>query len=84
LKIIREYSSVQVVPYRCNYACGDHYSWFAAGFTSLTYPQEVTTLANLNPAYHTDRDLINLFNMTRAIEFVKFTIGFAIELSSSN
>jgi bacterial leucyl aminopeptidase len=83
MKIIKEYSHVEAIPYRCNYACGDHYSWYVAGFTSLTYPQEVTTFNDLNPAYHTGDDRLPMFNMTRATEFVKFTLGFAIELSNS-
>jgi len=83
LKIIKEYSHVEAKTYRCGYACGDHYSWYVAGYRQLTYPQEVNNFSNLNPAYHTDRDRINMFNMTRATEFVKFTIGFAIELSNA-
>jgi len=83
LKIIKEYSNVEAVEYRCNYACGDHYSWYVAGFRSLTYPQEVTDLRQVNPAIHTDRDKINMFNMARATEFVKFTLGFAVELSNA-
>jgi len=84
LKIVKEYSSVNMIPFRCNYACGDHYSWYSAGFRQLTYPQEVTSFRDLNPAYHTDRDLINMFDIQRALEFVKFMIGFAVELSNAN
>jgi len=73
-----------MIPFRCNYACGDHYSWYSAGFRQLTYPQEVTSFRDLNPAYHTDRDLINMFDIQRALEFVKFMIGFAVELSNAN
>jgi len=54
-----------------------------AGFRNLCYPQEVTDLRQVNPAIHTDRDKINMFNMVRATEFVKFTIGFAVELSNA-
>jgi hypothetical protein len=58
----------------------DHYSWYAAGYRSLVYPQEVTDFRNLNPAYHTRVDTVDKFNPKRATEFVKFVMGFAIEM----
>jgi len=82
IKIIQSYSNVQVRTWRCNYACGDNYSWYVAGYRSSTYPHEVTSMSLLNPHYHTDQDLVDKFDLDRATEFVKFSLGFAIELSA--
>lgn len=81
IKIIKAYSNVSVRTWRCGYACGDHYSFYAAGFRSLTYPHEVTSMRMLNPNYHTDKDTVDIFDLDRATEFVKFTLGFAVEVS---
>lgn len=81
IKIIKAYSNVNVATWRCGYACGDHYSFYAAGFRGLAYPHEVTSMRNLNPHYHTDRDTVDKFDLDRATEFVKFTLGFAVEVS---
>jgi hypothetical protein len=37
-------------------------------------------MRNVNPAIHTDRDTVDKFNPKRATEFVKFVIGFGIEM----
>ena len=83
IKIINAYSNVKVATWRCGYACGDHYSWFVAGYKALTYPHEVTSMRNLNPNVHTDRDTVDKFDLPRATEFVKFCLGFAIETANA-
>lgn len=83
IKVIKAYSNVKVATWRCGYACGDHYSWYVAGYRSLVYPHEVTSMRNLNPHYHTDRDTVDKFDLERATEFVKFTLGFAVEMANN-
>jgi leucyl aminopeptidase len=83
IKVIKAYSNVTVRTWRCGYACGDHYSWYVAGFRALVYPHEVTSMRHLNPHYHTDQDTVDKFDLDRATEFVKFTLGFAVEMANN-
>jgi len=65
---------------RCGYACSDHASWNRAGYRS-SFGFEVGQFNMLNRAIHTANDLISLLDMKRAAKYVKFSVGFAVELS---
>jgi len=64
----------------CGYACSDHASWNRAGYRS-SFGFEVGTFNLINRNIHTINDVITILDMKRAARYVKFSVGFAIELS---
>ncbi|OXA60778.1 Leucine aminopeptidase 1 [Folsomia candida] len=60
----------------CGYGCSDHASWTNYGFPS-SFPAELVD----NPQMHRVGDTIDLVSWTQVNEFVKLSLGFAVELS---
>eukprot|EP00004_Rigifila_ramosa_P013453 TRINITY_DN297_c0_g1_i1.p1 TRINITY_DN297_c0_g1~~TRINITY_DN297_c0_g1_i1.p1 ORF type:complete len:360 (+),score=110.03 TRINITY_DN297_c0_g1_i1:71-1081(+) len=65
---------------RCNSACSDHASWDRQGFSTICTAESGPS-GDLNPNYHTRNDLLVALDTEFINEFVKYGIGFAVELS---
>jgi len=67
----------------CGYACSDHASWDRVGARSVC-TAEAGPSGDLNPHYHRSTDLLEHIDTQYASDFVKFGLGFAVELSLAN
>jgi len=77
--LIPAYSSLTFAAAACGYGCSDHASWTKYGYRSA-FPFE-TTFNTRNPYIHTPNDVIEKLNLPRAFEFVKFAVGYVVEMS---
>jgi len=64
----------------CGYACSDHASFHRNGYRA-SFAFEVYQFNMLNRNIHTANDLINVLDMKRVAQYVKFAVGVVIELS---
>jgi len=79
---IAAYSNLKTGNMTCGYACSDHASWTRAGYKA-SFPFECTPgVSCVQSRGHTENDLVQYLDTIRAIEFIKFSLGFTIELSS--
>jgi len=79
-RCIETYAQLPHGDTRCGYACSDHASWNRAGYRS-SFGFEVAVFGNLNRAIHTANDVVGILDLNRGAGFVKFSVGFVIELS---
>lgn len=82
LKIISRYN-LNLVPYIANPGSdrGDHYSYWKQGiFNAINIGEQIFT-NDPNPAYHTENDRINLFNIPYFAEISKMTVGLMATLA---
>jgi leucyl aminopeptidase len=77
--LAKSYTKLPVVETRCGYGCSDHASWNRAGFPAAFHFEAVK--ANMNPNIHTPRDTFDYISLDHAVEFLKTTLAFAVELS---
>lgn len=77
-KLINAYSVVPWEDSTCGYACSDHASFQREGYPS-SFPFE-TKFGPHNPAIHTANDVISGMSIERCNEFVKFGVGYIVEL----
>ncbi|MBA2657509.1 MAG: M20/M25/M40 family metallo-hydrolase [Tatlockia sp.] len=80
-ELINTYLKVPVAYSQCGYACSDHASWAAKGF-STTFPVE-TSFAEHNPYIHSSTDTLSLLNTEHLMNFTKLALAFAMELALS-
>jgi len=79
-RVVQTYGELPYGDTRCGYACSDHASWNRAGYRS-SFGFEVGVFNMLNPNIHTANDLLIHLDMKRCAKYVKFAIGFIVELS---
>jgi len=77
--LAKSYTKLPVVETRCGYACSDHASWTRAGFPAAFHVESV--VGSTNPNIHTPRDTFDFVSLDHAVEFLKTTLAFAVELS---
>ncbi|KAI8893650.1 hypothetical protein BC833DRAFT_624661, partial [Globomyces pollinis-pini] len=78
--IAKTYTSLPVIEITCGYGCSDHASFHNAGFPAASHFE--TRFNDINKKIHTSGDVFSVISLQHALEFVKSTIGFAIELST--
>eukprot|EP00036_Acanthoecidae_sp_10tr_P010451 CAMPEP_0182923970 /NCGR_PEP_ID=MMETSP0105_2-20130417/5766_1 /TAXON_ID=81532 ORGANISM="Acanthoeca-like sp., Strain 10tr" /NCGR_SAMPLE_ID=MMETSP0105_2 /ASSEMBLY_ACC=CAM_ASM_000205 /LENGTH=363 /DNA_ID=CAMNT_0025061719 /DNA_START=22 /DNA_END=1113 /DNA_ORIENTATION=- len=78
-KCITTYSRLTHQPSTCGYACSDHASWTKVNVPSC-FPFE-SKFGTHNPAIHTKNDVVENMSRDRTNEFVKFGLGYVVELS---
>ena len=82
LKIISRYN-LNLVPYIANPGSdrGDHYSYWKQGiFNAINIGEQIFT-EDPNPAYHTENDRINIFNIPYFAEISKLTVALMATLA---
>jgi len=79
-RCVETYGQLPMGDIRCGYACSDHASWHRAGFRA-SHGFEVANLNLMNRAIHTANDVIGILDLNRGAAYVRFSVGFAIELS---
>jgi len=77
--LVTGYSTIPFINTACGYACSDHASWNRAGYAAC-HPSE-SPFNEINRALHTTRDTIDILDIPRGSEYVKISIGFAVELA---
>jgi leucyl aminopeptidase len=77
--LANEYTDLEIVKSSCGYGCSDHASWKRYGFPSCLHGE--TTFRDTNPNIHTAEDTFKFISLNHVKEFVKNSLGFAIELS---
>ena len=61
---------------------GDHYAYWKQGiYNAIAYGERIFT-DDPNPAYHTDNDRINIFNIPYFAEIAKMTVGLMTTLAN--
>ncbi|KAJ2984861.1 Leucine aminopeptidase 1 [Globomyces sp. JEL0801] len=76
----KTYTSLPVAETRCGYGCSDHAAYHNAGFPAAFHFE--TRFDDDNKKIHTAGDVFSVISLQHALEFVKSTIGFAVELST--
>jgi leucyl aminopeptidase len=77
--LAKTYSKLPVVDTRCGYGCSDHASWNRAGISSAFHFE--TKMNSDNPNIHTPKDTLQFVSLNHVAEFIKTSLGFAVELS---
>jgi leucyl aminopeptidase len=77
--IVDEYCTYRWVNDYCGYGCSDHASFHSYGFPACS-PSEYP----LNPYMHTTSDTMDRMSFEQVAEFVKLSVGAAIELAEPN
>ena len=78
-KCISTYSRLTHEPSVCGYACSDHASWNKVNVPS-SFPFE-SRFSTHNPVIHTANDVVGAISKERCNEFIKFALGYVVELS---
>ncbi|XP_035716217.1 probable leucine aminopeptidase 1 isoform X2 [Folsomia candida] len=73
--VIEKYCSILWINHFCGYACSDH-----ASFTRHGYPTACASSYPLSPDIHTPADTADKMSFEQVAEFVKLTVGVAIEI----
>jgi leucyl aminopeptidase len=76
-KVITEYCKNKFVKKSMFGGSSDHASWTRAGYHAI-FPFEYKS----NPYIHSSKDTVDRLDLKNAIEYVKLSVGFVIELSS--
>eukprot|EP00004_Rigifila_ramosa_P013454 TRINITY_DN297_c0_g2_i1.p2 TRINITY_DN297_c0_g2~~TRINITY_DN297_c0_g2_i1.p2 ORF type:complete len:349 (+),score=99.52 TRINITY_DN297_c0_g2_i1:133-1047(+) len=79
-QLVDGYCTIPSARERCNSACSDHASWTQAGYSSICTAESGPS-GDLNPYYHTEDDLLVHLDPEFMLEFAKYGVGFAVELS---
>jgi len=77
--LVDTYTSLNWQNSVCGYGCSDHASWYRVGYRAA-FPFE-TPFGQHSPFIHTANDATGTLNFNRALEFVKLSIGYAVELA---
>ncbi|KAJ3354807.1 Leucine aminopeptidase 1 [Kappamyces sp. JEL0680] len=77
--VAKTYTALPVVDTKCGYGCSDHASWNKAGFPTAFHFE--TIMNSDNPKIHTAGDTFSEISLDHAVEFLKSTLGFGVELS---
>jgi len=77
--LVDTYSLLEWQNSQCGYGCSDHASFNRSGYRSA-FPFE-TPFGQHSPYIHTASDTVSTLDFTRAIEFVKLAIAYAVELA---
>jgi len=78
-QLVDTYTNLPWVNTACGYACSDHASWFRNGYAS-SHPAE-STLNNINPNIHTNRDTVTLLSPSHMVEMTKVALSYVVEMS---
>jgi len=77
--LIETYIKVPVRRTACGYACSDHASWTAAGF-SASMPSE-SAFDDMNPDIHTSKDTMEKLSLKHMTNYTKLAVAFAVEMA---
>jgi leucyl aminopeptidase len=77
--VAKTYQKLPIVDTRCGYGCSDHASWHRANIP-VAHHHEATARTH-NPQIHTTGDTFSLISLDHAVEFLKATVGFVVEMS---
>jgi leucyl aminopeptidase len=77
--VAKTYQSLPLKDTTCNYACSDHASWDRASYP-VAHHHEATGKED-NPHVHSDEDVFTWIALSHALEFLKSSIGFTVELA---
>jgi hypothetical protein len=77
--IAKEYTSLNVVSSTCEFACSDHVPWTKLGFPTCLHAE--AKIEEMNPFVHGLEDIFDKISYDHIGEFVKNSLGFAIEMS---
>ena len=80
--LVDSFSEFNWIDTKCGYACSDHASWTAAGYSSC-FPFE-TTFDDNNPYIHSSQDTLDHASFKHGIEFVKVALAYVVELASTD
>ncbi|KAJ7271242.1 hypothetical protein C8J57DRAFT_1321148 [Mycena rebaudengoi] len=83
-KVIAEYiPTAEQRAVACGYGCSDHYSWSALDYPVVCIATYGPNDGNLNPNYHTTADTIDHLDFDKMTDFVKATLAWTVEVSST-
>ncbi len=80
-KLTETYVGVPWFETQCGYGCSDHASWNKEGYATV-FPFE-STFDSMNKKIHTENDLIQYLDIAHGLQFAKFAVAFAIEMSGN-
>jgi Zn-dependent M28 family amino/carboxypeptidase len=83
-KVVKAYSPTSEARFtECGYGCSDHYSWSKLGYPVVCLASYAPRDKSLNPNYHSFGDTWDKLNYERMSDFVKVTLAWIVEVSSS-